>query len=87
MKKHLFVVALLGILFNTNFLQANPGEEKYPTIELGATLPAATVKMKDISGSMTSLKEQVKSNGLLVMFSCNTCPFVVMWEDRYDAIS
>jgi thioredoxin-related protein len=27
-----------------------------------------------------------KENGLIVIFSCNTCPFVVAWEDRYHMV-
>ena len=25
-------------------------------------------------------------NGLLVIFSCNTCPWVINWEDRYNEL-
>ncbi len=86
MKKYIITLILTGVFAIPSMVQANNGEEKYKTIEIGTAIPAATVKMKDISGKMISLKEQVKSNGLLVMFSSNTCPFVVMWEDRYDDV-
>jgi thioredoxin-related protein len=39
--------------------------------------------MMDVSDEKMSLKEVTSEQGLLVIFSCNTCPFVVMWEDRY----
>jgi len=38
--------------------------------------------MKDISGKEISFKEAFKENGLLVMFSCNTCPIVQKYETR-----
>ena len=41
------------------------------------------VKMDDVSGAKISLADVKKENGLLVMFSCNTCPFVLQWEDRF----
>jgi len=41
------------------------------------------VKMEDVSGAKISLADVKKGNGLLVMFSCNTCPFVLQWEDRF----
>jgi len=41
------------------------------------------VKMEDVSGVKISLADVKKENGLLVMFSCNTCPFVLQWEDRF----
>jgi thioredoxin-related protein len=56
-------------------------------IALGSTAPKSEVKMKDISGKDISLKDAVGNNGLLVMFSCNTCPYVVKNEARTKAIS
>jgi thioredoxin-related protein len=43
-------------------------------------------EMEDISGKKYSLKDLTKENGLLVVFSCNTCPFVIGWEDAYPEL-
>jgi thioredoxin-related protein len=51
-------------------------------LPIGAPIPKADVKMKDVSGRDVSLKDAVKKNGLLVMFSCNTCPFVKRNQQR-----
>jgi peroxiredoxin len=51
-------------------------------LPIGGQLPKADVKMKDISGKEITLKDAKKSNGLLVMFSCNTCPYVIKNEYR-----
>jgi thioredoxin-related protein len=56
-------------------------------LPIGADMPKADVKMKDISGKEISLKEAKKKNGLLVMFSCNTCPYVVKNQQRTKDIS
>ena len=56
-------------------------------LPIGSKLPKATVKMMDISGKEISLNDAVKQNGLLVMFSCNTCPYVVKNQDRTKEIS
>ncbi len=56
-------------------------------LPIGAEIPKADVKMKDISGKVISLKEAKKKNGLLVMFSCNTCPYVVKNQQRTLEIS
>lgn len=53
---------------------------------LGKKAPLADVKMKDISGKEYALKDLKKENGLLVVFSCNTCPFVIGWENRYNEL-
>lgn len=52
-------------------------------LPIGAEMPKANVKMKDVvSGKEISLKDAVKQNGLLVMFSCNTCPYVIRNQQR-----
>jgi hypothetical protein len=43
--------------------------------------------LKDISGKEVTLKEAFKENGLLVMFSCNTCPAVKANQARTKEIS
>lgn len=55
-------------------------------LPIGSTLPKADLKMKDINGSMVTMKETKKKNGLLVMFSCNTCPYVIRNQPRTKAI-
>lgn len=55
-------------------------------LPIGAEMPKATVKMKDVSGKEVSIKDAAKKNGVLVMFSCNTCPYVVKNEERTVAI-
>ena len=56
-------------------------------LPIGSTLPKATVLMKDISGKEVSLKDAKKSNGLLVMFTCNTCPYVIKNQHRTKEIA
>lgn len=51
-------------------------------LPIGASLPDANKKMKDISGKEISFKDEIKKNGLLVMFSCNTCPIVHRYQAR-----
>lgn len=55
-------------------------------LPIGADMPKPDVKMKDISGKQVSLKDAKGKNGLLVMFSCNTCPYVVKNQQRTNEI-
>jgi len=62
-------------------------------LAIGAALPAADRKMANVDGTEHSLKDLAGDNGLLVIFSCNTCPFVIGnakksegWEGRYPGI-
>ncbi|NQX92590.1 MAG: thioredoxin family protein [Flavobacteriales bacterium] len=61
------------------------------SLEIGNPAPMTDYQMKDVSGKMFNMKDLKKDNGLLVVFSCNTCPFVVGsegksegWEGRYN---
>lgn len=62
-------------------------EDKGPeTLNIGDELPMADHKMKGIDGEEHSLAGSAKANGLLVNFTCNTCPFVEAWDDRYTPL-
>jgi peroxiredoxin len=60
--------------------------------EIGKVAPMTTVEMPNIDNSMQTLEKLKMKNGLLVVFSCNTCPFVVGssdfagWEKQYNEI-
>lgn len=56
-------------------------------LPIGAVMPKGDYKMKDISGKTVTLNEAKKKNGILVMFSCNTCPYVVKNQQRTADIS
>ena len=65
----------------------------HPTLKVGEKAPLQNRKMKDVSGESFSMKDKMEENGVLVIFSCNTCPFVVGrkdsegWEGRYNQIA
>jgi len=51
-------------------------------LPIGSEMPMPDVKMLDVSGKEVSLKSAMGKKGLLVMFSCNTCPYVVKNQSR-----
>ena len=76
---------LLGILiiFLSVTVLAGNGDGK---LDLGDKAALTDKKMLDVSGEKISLSDAKKDNGLVVIFSCNTCPFVKQWEGRYPSI-
>jgi peroxiredoxin len=74
MKKILFGICLLSAAL----VAFKPAGE----LAIGAALPKADVTLKDISGKEVTLKSVMKPKGLLVMFSCNTCPYVIKNQAR-----
>lgn len=61
---------------------ANAQQKKIESIPIGADLPGATEKMRSVDGKEVTLKGATTKNGLIVMFSCNTCPYVVKSQER-----
>jgi peroxiredoxin len=77
----LLIAAILPLMFSLHFI---PVIESLP---IGSSIPKADVVMKDVTGKNITLREARKENGLLVMFSCNTCPVVIVNQQRTAAIS
>lgn len=43
---------------------------------------ATDFSLRDVSGITVSLSDYTDAKGYIVIFSCNTCPYVVAYEDR-----
>jgi Redoxin len=74
--KSLLIVALLLL----------PGPKDSSSLPLGSSVPKADIRLKDVSGKEISLLQAKGANGLLVMFSCNTCPYVIRNQGRTKAV-
>ena len=80
MKKIFFSLISLASLATLAFTFGDP-------LPIGSNMPKADLKMQDISGKEVAMQDAKKENGVLVMFSCNTCPYVVKNQERTLAIS
>lgn len=47
---------------------------------------ATDFKLKNIDGTMVSLSDYKDAKGFIVIFTCNTCPYSVAYEDRIVAL-
>jgi hypothetical protein len=63
------------------------------TLEIGDIAPSVSYSMMNVDGSQVSITDINGENGALVIFTCNSCPFVVGrgettegWEGRYNGI-
>ncbi|MFZ1658953.1 MAG: redoxin family protein [Flavobacteriales bacterium] len=83
----------LKILACAALLSIPVTNKELPDLAIGDAAPATELKLKDITGDETDLRSITGANGLLVIFSCNTCPFVVGsegsegWQGRYPALA
>lgn len=85
MKKTLALLAVFALFGAAN---------DFTTIGIGDAMPAADLELTNTDGVKTSLSQLKGKKGTLVIFSCNTCPFVVGnnddsegWEGRYNKVT
>ncbi|MFD1614386.1 thioredoxin family protein [Gelatiniphilus marinus] len=48
---------------------------------------AEDFSLKNIDGNMVSLSDYKYAKGFIITFTCNTCPYSVMYEDRIIALN
>ena len=76
--RHLFLFPIL--MLGINFSIAKE-------LNIGSKMPELNHLLNNISGKTLTLGEIKGNNGTLIIFSCNTCPWVIRWEDRYVDIA
>lgn len=82
------LIYILPVVLSVGLLAFLPVEkEMTDRLEIGAKAPLTDVEVKDVSGETLTIEKVAGENGLLVNFSCNTCPWVKAWEDRYNPIA
>ena len=81
---HLFFIPTILLL--GSFIISGGGKE----LKIGKKAPMTSEKLVNIDGETLTFDGLKKENGLIVIFSCNTCPFVVGnddfegWERQYN---
>jgi len=83
MKKAIKIIpAALLVLFISAFTLKNTTQKGY-----GIGDVAAGFSLKNIDNRMVSLADYKDAKGFIITFTCNTCPFAVMYEDRIQALN
>ncbi|MCK0180594.1 thioredoxin family protein [Flavobacteriaceae bacterium S0862] len=77
--KTLSILAIVVVVsaFSVNS-KASPG------YEVGDV--ATDFKLENIDGKKVSLADYTEAKGFIVIFTCNTCPYAVQYEDRIIAL-
>lgn len=76
MKKRSPLLLLLSVctLFSYAFVATQNG------YQVGDT--ASDFKLKNVTGQLVSLRDFKEAKGFIVTFTCNTCPYSKLYEDR-----
>lgn len=75
MKKEYFTLIALALI--TLSMSAQP-------ISVGSQAP--NFSLKNVDGATVSLSDYASEKGVMVIFSCNPCPYVKAYEDRMIAL-
>lgn len=77
--KTLKTIGLLALVLS---LGAFSGKTTIEDAGYGIGDIATDFSLKNIDGSMVSLSDYDEAKGFMVIFTCNTCPYAVAYEDR-----
>ncbi|MEM1340131.1 MAG: thioredoxin family protein [Bacteroidota bacterium] len=75
-------LTLFSVVFFLAALTTNPDVAEGYAIGDNAT----DFSLKNIDGKMVSLSDYETAKGFLIIFTCNTCPYAVAYEDRIIAL-
>ena len=48
---------------------------------------ATDFSLENIDGNFVSLSDFKDAKGFIIVFTCNTCPYAVLYEDRIEALN
>ena len=80
------IMCLPFLIFAQNTEKSKNKNSSFETISINDKIPEIDFELESVNKEWMTINSQVGDNGLVVTFTCNTCPFVVMWEDRYKLI-
>ena len=86
MKKILITLLCLPFIMFAQNSDKKSSQEEFLTIEIKDEMPNMDYEMKSVNGISYSLNNLKEKNGIIILFTCNTCPFVVKLEDRYKLL-
>ena len=80
--KHLKL--LFGLCLAVTISAFTITEKTLPSLKIGDSAP--DFNLKDVDGKMVSMANYENAKGFIVIFTCNTCPYSIAYEDRIIAL-
>ncbi len=87
MKKN--AVLIVGVLVVITIAFVNAKKMNPATLGEGYKVGSdvADFSLKNIDGQMVSMADYKEAKGYIVVFTCNTCPYAKMYEQRIEALN
>ena len=79
--KTLKVLSLIVTMTVVTAFTVKPDTDGYKVGDL-----ATDFSLENIDGKLVSLSDYINAKGFIVIFTCNTCPYAVAYEDRIVAL-
>ena len=70
------------VIFALTLLAFSPVKDGYKVGDI-----ATDFELENIDNTMVSLSDFESAKGFIVVFTCNTCPYAVAYEDRIQALN
>ena len=70
------------LIFVTTLLTNYPLENGYDIGDI-----ATDFSLENIDGKFVSLSDFKDAKGFIIVFTCNTCPYAILYEDRIEALN
>ena len=80
--KKLKLLAVMVLVFSLSAFTNKTDDNGYKIGDF-----ATDFSLENIDGKMVSLSDFKKAEGFIVVFTCNTCPYAVAYEDRIEALN
>ena len=81
------LIPLLLVLFSGYYPAKYSAAQHGKLLAIGAKMPLADYQMQDTNYNMLSLSMMKKKNGLLVLFTANTCGVADKWQSKYNMLA
>ncbi len=78
-------VAVLTIVFLVTAFVTKNGNSAGGGYDIGDI--ATDFKLKNVDGNMVSMSDYKDAKGFIITFTCNTCPYAVLYEDRINELN
>lgn len=78
-------ISILAIVLLVSAFSVNKATSEEKGYDIGDI--ATDFKLKNIDGKMVSLSDFNDAKGFIITFTCNTCPYAVLYEDRIEALN
>jgi len=70
------------LIFFAAVLTTDPVDNGYDIGDI-----ATDFNLENIDGKFVSLSDFIDAKGFIIVFTCNTCPYAVLYEDRIEALN